>query len=41
MTAGEVLRAWLAHDHLHLRQLHRQSLSPQVSQGSLDYDSGW
>jgi hypothetical protein len=44
MTAGEVLGAWLAHDHLHLRQLnqlHWQYLSLHVSQGSLDYAGGW
>jgi hypothetical protein len=44
MTAGEILGAWLAHDHLHLRQLnqlHWQYLAQQVPLSSLDYAGGW
>jgi hypothetical protein len=44
MQAGEVLGAWLAHDHLHLRQLnqlHWQSLSRDVAPVSLEYAGGW
>ena len=44
LTAGEVLGAWLAHDHLHLRQLnqlHWQYLSQHLAPGSLDYAGGW
>ena len=44
MTAGEVLAAWVAHDHLHIRQLnqlHWQSLSRDVAPASLNYAGGW
>ncbi len=44
MTAGEVLIAWVAHDHLHLRQLnelHWQWLSRSATPRSLDYAGGW
>ena len=44
MTAGEVLSAWVAHDHLHLRQLnqlHWQWLSQTVAPISLGYAGGW
>jgi hypothetical protein len=44
MTAGEVLGAWRAHDHLHIRQLnqlHWQYLSLEVAPGSLEYAGGW
>jgi hypothetical protein len=44
MTAGEVLGAWVAHDHLHIRQLnqlHWQSLARDVAPLSLDYAGGW
>ena len=44
MTAGDVLAAWTAHDHLHLRQLnqlHWQYLSTLVEPLSLEYAGGW
>ncbi|MBI3244630.1 MAG: DinB family protein [Chloroflexi bacterium] len=44
MMAGDVLAAWVAHDHLHIRQLnhlHWQHLSTQVKSISLDYAGGW
>jgi hypothetical protein len=44
VTAGDVLAAWVAHDHLHLRQLnelHWQFLAQQVQPFSLEYAGGW
>jgi DinB superfamily len=44
MTAGLVLDAWAAHDHLHIRQLnelHWQYFSSDVTPGALDYAGGW
>jgi len=44
MTAGNVLGAWVAHDHLHIRQLnqlHWQYLATQVESVSLEYAGGW
>lgn len=44
MTAGDVLGAWVAHDHLHIRQLnqlHWQWLATQVAPASLEYAGGW
>jgi hypothetical protein len=44
MTAGDVLGAWVAHDHLHLRQvneLHWQWLATQAPPLSLEYAGGW
>jgi hypothetical protein len=44
MTAGDVLGAWVAHDHLHIRQLnqlHWQWLAIQVTPLSLEYAGGW
>jgi hypothetical protein len=44
MTAGEVLAAWVAHDHLHIRQLnqlHWQFLAQTVAPLSLNYAGGW
>ncbi|MBM4422122.1 MAG: DinB family protein [Chloroflexi bacterium] len=44
MTAGDVLGAWVAHDHLHIRQLnhlHWQYLAAQVDPVSTDYAGGW
>jgi len=44
MTAGDVLNAWVAHDHLHIRQLnqlHWQYLARDVASLSLDYAGGW
>lgn len=43
-TAGEMLAAWVAHDHLHLRQLnqlHWQWLARSAPPGSLEYAGGW
>lgn len=43
-TAGEMLMAWVAHDHLHLRQLnhlHWQWLVTQAPAFSLEYAGGW
>ncbi len=42
--AGEMLSAWVAHDHLHLRQLnelHWQWLARTAPQSSLEYAGGW
>ncbi len=44
MTAGEVLAAWAAHDHLHIRQLnqlHWQYLAQEAAPISLSYAGGW
>ena len=44
MTAGDVLAAWVAHDHLHIRQLnqlHWQYLSQKAAPISLNYAGGW
>lgn len=44
MTAGEVLAAWRAHDHLHIRQLnqlHWQYLALDAPPLSLEYAGGW
>jgi hypothetical protein len=44
VTAGEMLNAWVAHDHLHLRQLnhlHWQYLALSVEPGALEYAGGW
>jgi len=44
MTASDVLGAWVAHDHLHLRQLnelHWLWLTTQVDALSLEYAGGW
>ncbi|MBI3764705.1 MAG: DinB family protein, partial [Chloroflexi bacterium] len=44
MKAGEVLAAWVAHDHLHIRQLnelHWQWLARDVAPLSLEYAGGW
>jgi uncharacterized damage-inducible protein DinB len=43
-TAGEMLAAWVAHDHLHLRQLnelHWQWLARSAPPGALEYAGGW
>jgi hypothetical protein len=43
MTAGDLLAAWVAHDHLHIRQLnqlHWQCLSGDVAPISLNYAGG-
>jgi hypothetical protein len=44
MTADVMLGAWIAHDHLHIRQLnhlHWQWLAGQVDPLSLDYAGEW
>mgnify|MGYP000221112576 CR=1 FL=1 len=44
VTAGDMLAAWVAHDHLHLRQLnelHWQYLATQAPPFSLEYAGGW
>ncbi|HEY7019533.1 MAG TPA: DinB family protein [Ktedonobacterales bacterium] len=44
MTASNMLGAWVAHDHLHIRQLnqlHWQWLATQVDALSLEYAGGW
>lgn len=44
MAGGDVLAAWVAHDHLHIRQLnqlHWQYLSRSVAPVSLEYAGGW
>ena len=43
-AAGEILAAWVAHDHLHIRQLnhlHWQYFSLGVPSLSLEYAGGW
>jgi hypothetical protein len=43
-TAGEMLAAWVAHDHLHIRQLnqlHWQWLALSAPTASLEYAGGW
>lgn len=44
MSAADVLAAWLAHDHLHLRQLdelHWQYLAARAAPVALSYAGGW
>jgi len=44
MSAGVMLGAWIAHDHLHIRQLnhlHWQWLAGQGDPQSLEYAGGW
>jgi hypothetical protein len=44
MKVGLILDAWVAHDHLHIRQLnelHWQYLSQDVDPNSLQYAGGW
>lgn len=44
VTAGDMLAAWVAHDHLHLRQLnelHWQYLTTQAAAFALEYAGGW
>ncbi len=44
VTAGDLLAAWVAHDHLHLRQLnelHWQYLATQAAGFALEYAGGW
>jgi len=44
MTAGDMLGAWVVHDHLHIRQLnelHWQYLATQTASLSTDYAGGW
>ena len=43
-TAGDMLSAWAAHDHLHIRQLnelHWQWYARTAPAGALDYAGGW
>jgi hypothetical protein len=44
VSAGDMLAAWVAHDHLHIRQLnqlHWQYLATRVAPGALQYAGGW
>ena len=44
MSAGEMLTAWVGHDHLHIRQLnqlHWQHLAQQTPPFPLEYAGGW
>lgn len=45
MTAGDLLASWVAHDHLHIRQLnrvHRAYLADVIAPGGLlDYAGDW
>jgi hypothetical protein len=44
VSAGDMLAAWVAHDHLHIRQLnqlHWQYLATTVPPCSLTYAGGW
>ena len=43
-SAGQMLEAWVAHDHLHIRQLnqlHWQWLAQTADPFSLEYAGGW
>jgi hypothetical protein len=43
-SAGQMLGAWVAHDHLHIRQLnqlHWQRLAQTADPFSLEYAGGW
>lgn len=44
ITAGDLLTAWVAHDHIHIRQinrLHRQYLVTVLSERSPEYAGTW
>ncbi len=44
ITAGDLLTSWVAHDHIHIRQLnrlHRQFLVARLSGHSPDYAGSW
>lgn len=44
ITAGDLLTSWVAHDHIHIRQLnrlHRQFLLARLSEHSPDYAGRW
>jgi hypothetical protein len=44
LRATDMLAAWVAHDHLHIRQLnelHWQYIATLAEPGALDYAGGW
>jgi len=44
VPAGRVMTSWLAHDHIHIRQinrLHREYLVSELSEYSPDYAGDW
>jgi hypothetical protein len=44
ITAGDLLTSWVAHDHIHIRQLnrlHREHLVAELSGHSPDYAGEW
>ena len=44
ITAGDLLTSWVAHDHIHIRQLnrlHREHLVSELSGHSPDYAGQW
>lgn len=44
ITAGDLLTSWVAHDHIHIRQLnrlHRQFLVARLSEHSPEYAGRW
>lgn len=44
LTAGDLLTSWVAHDHIHIRQLNRlqrQYLVSELSDDSPDYAGNW
>lgn len=44
ITAGDLLTSWVAHDHIHIRQLnrlHREHLVAKLSGHSPDYAGTW
>ena len=44
ITAGDLLTSWVAHDHIHIRQLnrlHREYLVAALSRHSPDYAGRW
>jgi len=44
ISAGDLLTSWVAHDHIHIRQLnrlHREYLVAELSEHSPDYAGAW
>jgi hypothetical protein len=44
ITAGDLLTSWVAHDHIHIRQLnrlHREYLVSELSEHAPDYAGRW
>ena len=44
ITAGDLLTSWVAHDHIHIRQLNRlqrEYLAAELTRHSPDYAGSW